>query len=118
MRKHKVSVLVTLLLCSTMAFAMDAFFAGRSVRMTRTAAATCSGAVSCIWFDTTAGFRYWNGTASLYVTASTESTATKGKLLVGNGTNWVSLPEGTTGQVLTSKPTDMGGPTGLVWTTP
>jgi hypothetical protein len=101
-----------------MAFAIDAFFAGRAVRMTRTAAATCSGSISCIWFDTTAGFRYWNGTASLYVAATTESAHTKGKILVGDGTNWVSVSPGTLNQVLVSEPTDMGGPTGLVWKSP
>lgn len=96
--------------------ATDAYFAGRAIRMTKTAAATCTDANhNCKWFDTSSRERFWNGTTSLYTTNSTESTPTKGKILVGNGTNWVSLAAGSNGQVLATDTTDGGLPTGLRW---
>ncbi len=122
MKKHKALIFVTLMFCPLIAFAVDAFFAGRSVRMTKTAAGTCQAdggnSVNCEWFDTSNRERFWNGTASLYTTNSTEGTPSKGKILVGNGTNWQSIAAGTSGQVLTALPTDMGGPAGVVWATP
>ena len=112
-------VITTIVLCAGLAWATDAFFAGRAVRMTKTAAATCSDSgINCSWFDTSNRERFWNGTTSLYTTNSTESTPTKGKILVGNGTNWVSLASGTNKQVLTVNTTDGGLPTGLKWVSP
>ena len=108
-------VLVTLLLCGGIALATDAFFAGRAVRITQTAAATCSNAnYNCKWFDTSNRERFWNGTTSLYTTNSTESTPTKGKILYGNGTNWVSLSAPNGRQVLAVDKTDGG----LKWVSP
>ncbi len=109
---------VSLLLCAGLAWATDAFFAGRAIRMTRIAASTCAGDRNCVWFDTSNRFRYWNATTSLYVTGSTEGTPTKGKILVGDGTNWVSLAAGSNKQVLTVNTTDGGLPTGLKWVSP
>lgn len=106
--------------CSLAWAAADAFFAGRALRMTKTATNSCNGfaGYNCKSFDTSNRERFWNGTTTLYTTNSTEGTPTKGKLLVGDGTNWVSVTPGTLGQVLVAEPTDMGGPTGIVWKSP
>jgi hypothetical protein len=103
--------------------ATDAFFAGRSLRMTKITAGKCTdSAYRCIWFDITTRFRFWNGTADDYVvtTASVPDGGVppKGRILCSDGTEWESLPAGTAGQVLTYRPTDMGGPCGVAWETP
>ncbi len=111
-------LIVTLMLCGGVALATDAYFAGRALRMTRVAASTCdASAYSCAWFDTGSRERFWNGVTSLFTVNTTEGTPTAGKVLYGNGTNWVSLAAGTSKQVLTTQVTD-GGVTQLRWVSP
>ena len=78
--------------------AVDAFFAGRAVRMTKTAASTCATTpgYNCKWFDTSNRERFWNGTESHYTVNANAAAPTSGR--------WV----------LTSDPVDGG----LKWTSP
>ncbi len=95
-------VLAPLLLvgCTLAYAATDAFFAGRSVRMTKTAAATCTGsAINCLWFDTTSRMRFWNGTDSLYTANSNNAMPTSGRWVlatdpVDGGAKWISPTDG------------------------
>lgn len=86
--------------------ATDAFFAGRALRMTRVAAATskCSDAAySCLQYDdaTPSRPRYWNGSVLTQVITTPSPAPNTGAILYGNGTNWIQLPPGSNGQVLT-----------------
>jgi hypothetical protein len=99
----------------------DAYFAGRSLRMTRKTNGTCEGqtAYSCIWFDTLNGFRYWNGSSSHHVATGVP---TAGRIVVGSTTvtgdggttTWTVLNPGTANQVLSTNITDAGVTT-LKW---
>lgn len=104
--------------CGVAYAATDAFFAGRALRMTKTAAATCSNAAyNCEWFDTSNRQRFWNGTTSLYTVDSTDGTQQAGKVLYSNGTNWVTLAPGNSKQALVTQVTD-GGVKQLRWVSP
>ncbi len=93
----------------------DVTFLGRGLRMTKTSTTACATTTyDCKWFDTGDRERFYNGSTSLYTINSTESTPTKGKILYGNGTNWVSLTAPAGRQVLVVDKTDGG----LKWISP
>lgn len=89
--------------------AVDAFFAGRSIRMTRTtygAASNCDGvsAYSCLQFDNAPSpkVRFWNGTTYGHVIHTpSPSPRAQGAVLYSDGSQWQQLPAGSNGQVLT-----------------
>lgn len=114
-------MVITLVLCSGVALAAtDAFFGGRALRMTRIVSGKCTNnAYSCIWFDVTNHFRFWNGSTDDYVVTHNPvpdaGIPPKGSILGSTGSGWYTLPPGTAGQVLEYRPTDMGGPAGLKW---
>lgn len=121
--RHRIPLIVTLVLCAGIAIAgTDAYFAGRSLRMTKISAGKCvDSAYRCIWFDITSRFRFWNGTNDDYVVTTAPvpdaGVPPKGDILCADGTQWKVIAGGTTGQVLTYRPTDMGGPCGMRWET-
>ncbi len=95
-------VLAPLLLvgCTLAYAATDAFFAGRSIRMTRIAAGTCTNAAySCSWFDTSKIQRFWNGSHDLYTVNANGAPPASGRYVLvvdrtDGGVKWISPTDG------------------------
>ncbi len=80
--------------------ATDAFFGGRSLRMTRISAGKCTdSAYSCLWFDTVKRMRFWNGSNDLYTPNANMAVPTSGKYVlvtdtVDGGAKWIPVTDG------------------------
>ncbi len=86
--------------CGVAYAATDAFFAGRSLRMTRIAEGKCTtAAYSCSWFDTSKFQRFWNGSHDLYTPNANNAIPTTGRYVLvtdttDGGAKWISPTDG------------------------
>jgi hypothetical protein len=117
--KRWMLALVVFLAALPVGAATDAFFAGRSLRMTRIDTGKCtSSAYSCSWFDTSNKSRFWDGTNDTYVATANATDGgvmpPKGTIVYSTGTAWRSLSAPTGRQVLAIDKTDGG----LKWVSP